>query len=99
MSSSDDLTNPELQDRIESLESRVSELETLVDENHSLDEQTPVDRYDDPVLAEVRKNGDPGAREMVELFQELTPITDHQRAVKRTNELRNSRRFKQVVEQ
>jgi len=96
---SEDVTTAELLDRIERLESLVSELESKHDENHSVGTKTPKDRYDDPVIAEIKKNGDPGPRRTVELYKQLTPITQHKTAKKRAKQLRNSRRFKQVVEQ
>jgi len=88
-----------LESRIESLENRVSELESLVDENPSAAADTPHDRYDDPVLAEIKKNGDPGPRGTVKLYKQLTPITQDSTATKRAKQLRSSRRFKQVVQQ
>jgi hypothetical protein len=93
----DEPTKAELQEQIESLQRRVNELETLVDENHSAGEKDDTDRYDAAVIDYIERNGDPGPRRTVELYTELTGISKRKTAKRRAKQLRNSQRFEEIT--
>jgi len=88
----------ELQERVESLEKRVSELESLVDENHTPTTKNGIDRFDAAVIEYVEEHGAVGPRECVALYKKLTAISKEDTAQRRAKQLRQTAAYEQAVQ-
>lgn len=94
---SDDPTVEELAAEVKRLQKRVSELEAAVDGNPSEGIETDTGRRDAAVIDYIERHGDPGPRKTVELYKELTDISQEKTAKRRAKQLRNSQRFKEIT--
>jgi hypothetical protein len=88
----------ELVDRIETLESRVAELEQADDETPTEPNEPGVDHRDATVLERIQQDGYNGPRSIVGLYLNYTDIARRETAVRRAKQLQNKEAFKQAVE-
>lgn len=94
----DDPTVEELAAEIKRLQKRVSELEAAVDGNPSGEKKTASGRRDAAVIEHIEQHGDPGPRKTVELYKQLTDISQEKTAKRRAKQLRNSQQFKEATQ-
>jgi len=89
----------ELRDKIESLETRIEQLEQSDGGNHTQTEETGLDHRDESVIAAVEELGkDPGPRGTLKLYKKKTDIRQHKTAKERAKTLREKEVFAEAVE-